>query len=329
MIGRMAVRAVAIVVAVAMATLFIATGPGGAAETRAVAPPQNLRLSVTPKRGPAGTLLTIRSVDPCPAIDGAASQFANVSVDYFLVGDAMQGEHVQAAVAGDGSWTAKLTAAANQTGPAHVFATCTAPGVQPGASYAEVPFDVTTHGEGFWLLSATPSPANCFCLITTNVLSAGDAREYGPRPALTGPRLAGIAPNPVTGTGYWLVASDGGVFGFGDARFFGSAARLRLARPVVGMAATPSGRGYWLVASDGGVFGFGDARFFGSAEAPGSVNSVVGMAATPSGHGYWLAMSNGGVFAFGDAAAQAACVEGCVPAVVVAIARTPVTTAKY
>ena len=33
--------------------------------------------------------------------------------------------------------------------------------------------------------------------------------------------IVGMAPTP-TGNGYWLVASDGGIFAFGDARFFGS-----------------------------------------------------------------------------------------------------------
>ena len=69
------------------------------------------------------------------------------------------------------------------------------------------------------------------------------------------------------GRGYWLVASDGGIFSFGDARFYGSTGALTLNRPIVGMAATPDGRGYWLVASDGGIFSFGDARFYGSAGA--------------------------------------------------------------
>jgi hypothetical protein len=36
------------------------------------------------------------------------------------------------------------------------------------------------------------------------------------------------------GRGYWLVASDGGVFTFGDAGFFGSAAGTSLYEPVVG-----------------------------------------------------------------------------------------------
>ncbi|HEY2300562.1 MAG TPA: hypothetical protein VGH66_01640, partial [Acidimicrobiales bacterium] len=66
------------------------------------------------------------------------------------------------------------------------------------------------------------------------------------------------------GHGYWLVASDGGVFTFGDATFYGSTGNIALNRPIVTMAPTPTGHGYWLVASDGGVFTFGDATFYGS-----------------------------------------------------------------
>ena len=66
------------------------------------------------------------------------------------------------------------------------------------------------------------------------------------------------------GGGYWLVASDGGIFAFGDAHFYGSTGALALNKPVVGMAATPDGKGYWLVASDAGIFAFGDATFLGS-----------------------------------------------------------------
>ena len=67
-----------------------------------------------------------------------------------------------------------------------------------------------------------------------------------------------------TGNGYWLVASDGGIFTFGDAGFHGSTGNITLNKPIVGMAATPTGNGYWLVASDGGIFTFGDAGFYGS-----------------------------------------------------------------
>ena len=108
-------------------------------------------------------------------------------------------------------------------------------------------------------------------------------------------------PRPRTAGGYWLVASDGGIFGFGDAHFYGSTGGITLNRPVVGMAATPDGQGYWLVASDGGIFGFGDAHFYGSTGAIHLNRPVVGMAATPDGQGYWLVASDGGIFAFGDA----------------------------
>jgi hypothetical protein len=68
-----------------------------------------------------------------------------------------------------------------------------------------------------------------------------------------------------TGNGYWLVASDGGIFSFGDAGFHGSMGGRPLDQPVVGMAADATGNGYWLVASDGGIFSFGDAGFHGAA----------------------------------------------------------------
>ncbi len=109
--------------------------------------------------------------------------------------------------------------------------------------------------------------------------------------------------------GYWLVASDGGVFDFGNAGFYGSTGGVRLNEPVVGMASTPSGNGYWLVARDGGVFpydagstsGFGNAGFYGSTGGLSLNKPIVGMASTPSGNGYWLVASDGGIFAFGDA----------------------------
>jgi hypothetical protein len=79
------------------------------------------------------------------------------------------------------------------------------------------------------------------------------------------------------GKGYWLVASDGGVFAFGDATFYGSTGGLVLNQPIVGMHRTPDGRGYWLVASDGGVFAFGDATFYGSAGGTATGQPVVGI----------------------------------------------------
>jgi hypothetical protein len=64
------------------------------------------------------------------------------------------------------------------------------------------------------------------------------------------------------GRGYWLTASDGGIFAFGDAPFRGSTGSVALQAPIVSM--TPSSTaGYWLAASDGGIFSFG-VPFHGS-----------------------------------------------------------------
>ncbi len=112
--------------------------------------------------------------------------------------------------------------------------------------------------------------------------------------------VVGMASTP-NGGGYWLVASDGGVFTFGNAQFYGSTGGIALNKPIVGMASTPNGGGYWLVASDGGVFTFGNARFYGSTGAIHLNEPVVGMASTSDGNGYWLVASDGGVFSFGDA----------------------------
>jgi len=112
--------------------------------------------------------------------------------------------------------------------------------------------------------------------------------------------IVGITAAPDNG-GYWLVASDGGVFSFGDAQFYGSTGNIRLNQPIVGMASTVDGHGYWLVASEGGVFSYGDAQFYGSTGNIRLNQPIVGMAATPDGGGYWLVASDGGVFSYGDA----------------------------
>ena len=76
--------------------------------------------------------------------------------------------------------------------------------------------------------------------------------------------IVGMAATP-DGGGYWLVASDGGIFAFGDAAFFGSHGR-RGTSPTRWWAWRPCPRGAatgWS-ASDGGVFAFGEAPDFGS-----------------------------------------------------------------
>ena len=99
-----------------------------------------------------------------------------------------------------------------------------------------------------------------------------------------------------TASGYWEVASDGGIFSY-NAPFFGSMGGQPLNAPVVGMAATASGHGYWEVASDGGIFSY-DAPFFGSMGGRALQAPVVGMAVDAATGGYWEVASDGGVFAF-------------------------------
>ena len=104
-----------------------------------------------------------------------------------------------------------------------------------------------------------------------------------------------------TGKGYWLVASDGGIFAFGDAGFYGSTGAIKLTKRIQQMAATPSGKGYWMVAGDGGVFAFGDAAFHGSAAEGPTEKRIVDIAPSATGKGYYITASNGAVFAYGDA----------------------------
>ncbi len=79
------------------------------------------------------------------------------------------------------------------------------------------------------------------------VLSRGGAQAYG---SLAGKALdkpiVGMAPTP-DGHGYWLVASDGGIFTFGDAKYYGSTGNQSLTQPVVALSAAPDGSGYWMV----------------------------------------------------------------------------------
>ena len=86
----------------------------------------------------------------------------------------------------------------------------------------------------------------------------------------------------LSGNGYYLAASDGGIFAFGDAVFRGSMVGKALVAPVVGIAVTRSGGGYYLAGADGGVFSFGDAPYRGSPGA--SASPIVAMALTANGY---------------------------------------------
>jgi hypothetical protein len=116
---------------------------------------------------------------------------------------------------------------------------------------------------------------------------------------LTGTPIAvSTLPPPNSPQGYWLAASDGGIFSF-NRPFFGSTGSIRLNQPIIGMAPTHDLGGYWLAASDGGVFTFGDAPWFGSLPAEGqSTSNVVAIVPDPATFGYLLIKSDGTVWDF-------------------------------
>jgi hypothetical protein len=153
---------------------------------------------------------------------------------------------------------------------------------------------------GYWLVASDGG-----------IFSFGDAGFFGSIPgvglhpagsgkanSLNAP-IVGMVPS-VNRRGYFMVASDGGVFAFGDAKFEGSCPGIGgCVGTAVAVMPDHTGNGYWLVTNMGRVYAFGDAPAYGS---PGSQSvQVVNAAATPDGMGYWLLYANGVVVNFGDA----------------------------
>ena len=99
-----------------------------------------------------------------------------------------------------------------------------------------------------------------------------------------------------TAAGYWLVASDGGIFSFGDARSTARRAASRSTSRSSAWPPRPTAAATGSSASDGGIFAFGDATVL-RRWAPPLNGPVVAMAATRTGRGYWMVASDGGVFA--------------------------------
>jgi photosystem II stability/assembly factor-like uncharacterized protein len=155
------------------------------------------------------------------------------------------------------------------------------------------------HG-GYWLVAADGG-----------VFSFGDTKFYGSIPGLglapagsNAPKrlnapIVGMVPS-TDGRGYFMVASDGGVFAFGDAKFEGSCPGIGgCSGAAVAVMPDTSGSGYWLVTTTGHVYSFGDAHYYG---APGpQFVPVTAAVATPDGKGYWILFSNGVVAGYGDA----------------------------
>ncbi len=155
---------------------------------------------------------------------------------------------------------------------------------------------------GYWLVA---SDGGIFAF--GNAGFHGSIPGSGLNPAGSGlPRslnapIVGMVPSN-DGGGYFMVASDGGVFAFGDARFEGSCPGIGGCRgAAVAVVPDATGNGYWVVTSTGAVYTFGDATNYGQ---PGPQRSAISSAtATPNGRGYWILDGAGQVFPFGNAAA--------------------------
>jgi len=149
------------------------------------------------------------------------------------------------------------------------------------------------------------------------VFSYGDTQFYGSVPGLgihpAGSGLPNSLDAPIVGMvpsfddhGYFMVASDGGVFAFGDATFEGSCPGIGgCSGAAVAVLPYQSGRGYWLVTATGNVYPFGDAPHLGSPGPQSSpITSAAAMTVFPPGntvYGYWILDADGQVFNYGSA----------------------------
>ena len=118
---------------------------------------------------------------------------------------------------------------------------------------------------GYWLVA---SDGGIFSFGTSDYY--GSIPAVGLHPAGSGlpnslnAPIVGMVPS-VTGHGYFMIASDGGVFAFGDARFAGSCPGIGgCAGKAVSVMPDSTGNGYWLVTNLGAVYAFGDALFYGA-----------------------------------------------------------------
>ncbi len=160
----------------------------------------------------------------------------------------------------------------------------------------------TSSRGGYWLVASDGG-----------IFAFGNAGYYGSIPgsglnpagsglshSLNAP-IVGMVPSN-DGGGYFMVASDGGVFAFGDARFEGSCPGIGgCSGAAVAVVPDASGNGYWVVTNTGGVYTFGDATDDGQ---PGQQSSnITSATATANGGGYWILDGAGQVFPFGNVAA--------------------------
>ena len=79
------------------------------------------------------------------------------------------------------------------------------------------------------------------------------------------------------GEGYWLIASDGGIFSFGNAQFYGSDPAQGITTPASGIVPSSNG-GYTVILDNGGIESFspptfGPVTLLTLCDAPGAATS--------------------------------------------------------
>jgi len=135
---------------------------------------------------------------------------------------------------------------------------------------------------------------------TTHGTISGTTDTTAPTTSTTAPPAG--PPAPGNRNGYWMLGSDGKVYGFGTAQNFGDAGVVPGAQ-AVHLEPTPSGNGYWIVDDTGGVSSYGDAVYHGGPDSlslrPGE--KVTSLSSTVTGRGYWMFTNMGRVLSYGDA----------------------------
>jgi hypothetical protein len=138
---------------------------------------------------------------------------------------------------------------------------------QLGSGETSASLSATPSGKGYWVFT-NPGPGD-------RVRRRAVPRR---RVSLGAQRACARLGRHPAGDGYYMDASDGGIFAF-DAPFKGSLGGVKLNKPVVGMVRY--GDGYLMVGADGGIFNFSTLPFSGSLGGKPPAAPVVAVAALP------------------------------------------------
>jgi N-acetylmuramoyl-L-alanine amidase-like protein len=152
---------------------------------------------------------------------------------------------------GGGYWLALADGAVLAFGDARFLGSVPALPVGPIVGMAATPT-----GDGYWL---TSSEGRVFAFgdAVLNAAAAGRADSGLTAGPPSRAPIVSMAASP-SGRGYWLVASDGGVFAV-NVPFRGSVPQHQTYGRAVQLRVTDSGDGYYVAGGDGAMFAFGDA----------------------------------------------------------------------